>query len=118
MRCTRCPATKNLRKVQPFGLLCYSCFEKITDKMIEYRENWFGDTILPQIKGEIINNIRASPDFNLDEFIGTSGHDAEMVEFAIEEMLFYETLPEDIRGFLHNYRGYEMDISGDEDDKV
>jgi len=110
MRCTRCPATENLRKVKPFGYLCYKCFEKITDKMVIYREEWFNDTVFPQIKMEIIDNIRGKPDFDLDEFIKNSDYDSEVIELAIEEMVCYETLPEDVRGFLHKYRGYEIEL--------
>lgn len=110
MRCTRCPAIENVRKIKPFGLICYKCFEEMTNKMLRYREDWFNDAIFPQIKMEIIDNIRTEQDFNLDDFIENSEYEAEVVELAIEEMVCYETLPEDIRGFLCKYRGYEIEL--------
>ena len=118
MKCTRCFASKNVRKIKPFGLICYKCFEEMTDKMMRYKDDWFGDTIFPQIKMEIIDNIRTKPNFDLDEFIKNSGYEPETVQIAIEEMVCYETLPEYVRKFLHSYRGYEVELDGDLDDSM
>lgn len=112
MRCIRCPATENLRNVKPFGLLCYKCFKKIVDRMEIYQDEWFNEDVFPQIKMEIIDNIRTKPDFDLDKFIEDSGYDSEAVQIAIEDMMFYETLPEYVRVFLHSYRNYEIELDG------
>ena len=118
MRCSRCFATENIRNIKPFGLICYKCYEELVDKMLRYKDDWFDDTIFPQIKKEIIDRIRTNPDFDLDEFIKNSEYESEAIQVAIEEMICYETLPEYVRKFLHSYRSYEIEINGDLDDTM
>ena len=121
MSCEKCGSTLHVRNVKGIGNRCYSCFDELIMKMLEYQETWLDEDIFPDIKLKIVDGIMKDGDnFDIKQFIKDSPHTSEIIDLAIDEMLSGNALPEVVRKFLNDYTGNIMDYvdteSGEEDD--
>ena len=104
MNCKECGTDQHVRNTKQFGPLCYFCFDKITDKMCLFQEDWLHKDIFPLLKEEVKNGIMESEDFRILDYIRDSEFAEIEVAEAIEEMLEENALPEKVRKFLADYQ--------------
>lgn len=117
MKCKDCGNTENLRKVKHFGTLCYFCFDKLTDAMCAFQEDWLKIDIFPLVKEEVKNGIMESDDFRILDYMRESSFEEVELAEAIEEMLEENALPEKVRKYLAAYKSlFTTSVEFDDDD--
>ena len=65
LKCKKCGATEDIKKIKQFGILCYHCFDDVTTIMCAIQEQWLMEEIIPKIKQNVSDNIM---NFEGDEF--------------------------------------------------
>ncbi|MHA1527338.1 MAG: hypothetical protein ACTSQD_09920 [Promethearchaeota archaeon] len=118
MKCVECESTERLRKVKDYGVLCYFCFDKKTDAMCAFQEDWLRTDIFPSIKEEVKNGIMDSDEFRVLDYMRESEFAEIEVAEAIEEMLEENALPEKVRKFLAAYKSlFSPDVEFEAEDE-
>lgn len=117
MKCKECGRTDKLRKVKSHGVLCYFCFDKLTDSMCAFQEDWLKMDIFPIMKEEVKNGIMDSEDFRILDYMRESVFEEVEIAEALEEMLEENALPEKVRKYLAAYKNlFTSSVEFDGDD--
>jgi hypothetical protein len=114
MKCSKCGSEKNVKRIKTLGEICFNCFTQQTSRMVIFRDHWIRNEIIPAIKQEISDEIMKNGEsFDIASYIEQSTYDRDLIENAIDRMLWVETIPEIVRIALSRYKKVDFELEDD-----